>query len=236
MGIRRRISAEGFLFPYPWHRPKGVAQSSSKMSPCPSCNEPIAPDAHIMHMPCCSAVGHTICMLHAIKIEQAGYSNMTNFFCSLCDAHIHSFTPPTYYPLPSPQGQSQEMPTLTPALRAAIKDAKKAVAAKKKALRTFKSSLRTISVAFKIQTSPLIASLISMKKEAGFTASHSPAALEFMRMKRQATAKTNRLVKIFGLTWWDLRTLGIRGRRVYSWKESVTGLIQHSLRLRSRFH
>ena len=196
--------------------------------PCPSCNEPIAPDDRIMHMPCCGIVGHTSCMFNFLK---PSYSSI---ICSLCDAvahhsHSHSHS--------HQDSQSiQESAPMTPALSAAFKDAKKANAAKRKALTALKAALKGPRIAFKAQTDPLINSLKAMQSEARATSKLLPEALEYSRISRIVSAKSSRLLKVFNVSYQQMRDAGLQPRsRWFAYMQTLNWNIRKNFWLRRRF-
>lgn len=182
---------------------------------CTLCNQAVQPDHRTMQMPCCIAEYHTQCYM----------THMSQYFtprCFACDTVFYHHTPL--------QNEAGPPPLDTPEFRAAIREVKKARAVKNKAVAALNRAVREVAIGFKAQTSPLIASLKAMKREALLTTKLTQGWRDGSRATRSYTALLSRFQKRFAIGSHDLRTMGLRPR--YSWCIRPAYILRRKFRIR----
>jgi hypothetical protein len=107
--------------------------------------------------------------------------------------------------------QSPE-PVETPALTAAVKEAKKLKTASNKAERAMKTVMNTHYQAFKEMAEPLRTALASLQRDSMAAVKQSAEYREYLKLRRKVSAYTNKLVKEHTVNYRYLREQGLRSR------------------------
>jgi len=168
-------------------------------------------------MICCPAETHTQCFVSHIN------QNFTPR-CVACDAVFYQ------YDYHYNQSQAGPPPLETPEFRAALREVKKARAAKNKGIAALNRAVREVAIGFKSQTAPLIASLKAMKREAIFTAKLTQGWREGNLTMRRYTTILSRFQKRFAVDSYTLRNLGLRPR--YRWCIRPAYIIRRKFRVK----
>ena len=180
---------------------------------CTLCNQAMQPDHRTTQMPCCPAEVHTQCYITYM-------SHSFNPNCFVCNTVLYHYIPNTDLPPPLD----------TPEYRAALRDVKKARAARNKGLLALNKSVRDVAIGFKAQTAPLISSLKAMKREAITTVKLTQGWREGFLTSRRYTAAVNRFTKDFALNTQTLRALRLWPR--WYWKNRPAHIIRRKFRIR----
>lgn len=184
---------------------------------CTLCNEIMQPDHRTIKMVCCPAEAHTQCFMTHI-------SQYYGPRCFACDTVFYEYNHHYHQPQTGPP------PLDTPEFRAAVREIKKARAAKNKAVIALNRAVREVAIGFKAQSAPLISSLKAMKREAIFTTKLTQGWRDGSRATRSYTMLLCRFQKRFAIGSHDLRALGLRQR--YSWCIRPANILRRKFRVR----
>ena len=145
---------------------------------CHCCQQELTDDDFKIETSCCEYTCHTTCFFERVR------QDWDFIECGICGAILKERVS-----IQIPE------PVETPAMIAAVKEAKKLMTASNKAERAMKTVMNTHYQAFKETAEPLRTALASLQRDSMAAVKHSAEYREYMKLRRKVAACTNKLVK-----------------------------------------